>query len=94
MILSERERRVLAEIERQLTDTDPRFARAMGTPSGRTSTRMACAAVTVLACLSALLCAALSLIGPAIVAALLATATHYLHTRLSPRTGPAPDRSR
>src|SRR3954451_22129589 len=69
MILSEREQRVLAETARQLAATDPRFARAMrrGTPSATVWTRTGCAAVTVLACLSALLCVALSLIGPGIV---------------------------
>jgi DUF3040 family protein len=86
MILSERERRILAEIERQFMDTDPRFARTLSTPSRTLWTRSGCAAVTVLACLSALLCAALFLIGPAIVAVLLATATHHLRKRLPPRS--------
>jgi hypothetical protein len=96
MILSEREQRVLAETARQLAATDPRFARAMrrGTPSATVWTRTGCAAVTVLACLSALLCVALSLIGPAIVAVMLGTATYYLRTQLPFQTRRAPGRSR
>ena len=87
MILNERERRTLVEIERQLTATDPHLARTMrlGTPS-TTWTRRACDSVTALACLSALLCAALFLIGPALVAALLATASHHLRTPRPSRT--------
>lgn len=96
MILSARERRILAAIERRLADTDPRFVKAMhrDTSNGTGWTRMGCTTVTVLAGLTALLCAALLLIGPALVAALLATATHYLRKRLPPGTQRAPDRSR
>jgi hypothetical protein len=96
MILSEREQRILAEIERQLAVTDPRFARVMrrATPSTTAWTRTGCDAVTVLACLSALLCVALSLVGPAIVAVLLATAAHSLRTQLPSRTPHPPGRSR
>jgi hypothetical protein len=95
MILSERERRILAEIQQQLAATDPRFARAMrrGASDGACS-RAGCAAVTVLAGLSALLCAALLLIGPAIVAALLAAAAQYLRMQLPRRSQHPPDRSR
>ena len=77
MILSARERRILAEIERRLADTDPRFVKAMcrDTSDATEWRRTGCAAITVLAGLSALLCAALLLIGPALLAALLAT--HY-----------------
>jgi hypothetical protein len=87
MILNERERRILAEIQRQLAATDPRFARAMrrGTPDSTAWTRV-CDVLTLLACLAALLCLTLSLIGSAIVTVLLATATHYLRTRQPPRT--------
>ena len=87
MILNERERRMLVEIERQLATTDPRFARAMrhGLRSATAWTPRRWDAVTGLACLSALLCAALSLIGPAVVAVLLATASHHLRTSLSSR---------
>ena len=96
MILSERERRVLIEIERRLAATDPRFARVMrhGTRSAIPWRRRGCDSVTVLACLSALLCAALSLVGPAAVVVLLATASHYLRTPLSSRTRHLPGRSR
>jgi hypothetical protein len=96
MILNERQQRILAEIGRQLATTDLRFARAMrrGTPSATVWTRTGCAAVTVLACLSALLCVALSLIGPAIVAVMLATVTHYLRPQLPFQTQHAPGRSR
>jgi hypothetical protein len=96
MILSERERRILVEIERQLAVTDPRFARVMrhGTWSATAWTRRGCDSVTVLALLSALLCAALSLIGPVAVAVLLAAASHYLRTALPSRTRHLPDRSR
>ena len=96
MILNERERRMLAEIERQLTAADPHLARTMrlGTPRTTTWTRRACDSFTALACLSALLLAALFLIGPALVAALLATASHHLRTPRPSRTRHLPERSR
>jgi hypothetical protein len=96
MILTEREQRILAETGRQLAATDPRFARAMrrGASSATVWTRTGCAAVTVLACLSAVLCVALSLIGPAIVAVMLGIATHYLRTQLALQAQHASDRSR
>ena len=96
MILSERERRMLVEIERQLTVTDPRLARMMrlGRRSTTAWTRRARDSVTALAWLSALLCAALFLIGPAVVAVLLATASHHLRTPRPSRTRHLPERSR
>jgi hypothetical protein len=96
MILSARERRILAEIERRLADTDPRFVKAMcrDTSGATVWTRRGCTAVTVLAGLTALLCAALLLIGPALVAALLATATHYLGKHRPPGTQCASNRNR
>jgi Protein of unknown function (DUF3040) len=94
MILSERERRILVEIERQLAATDPRFTRVMrrGTRCATAWRRRGCDVITVLACTSALLCAALSLIGPAAVAVLLATASRYLRTPFSSRTRHLPGR--
>ena len=96
MILSERERRILVGIERHLAATDPRFVRVMryDTRNAAAWTRRGCDVVTVVACLSALLCAALSLIGPAAVAVLLATASHYLRTLLASPTRHLPDRDR
>jgi hypothetical protein len=96
MILSERERRMLVEIERQLTATDPQLARTMrlGTRSTTAWSRRACDSVTAIAWLSALLCAALFLIGPAVVAALIVTASHHLRTPRPSRTRHVPDRSR
>jgi Protein of unknown function (DUF3040) len=83
-MISERERRALAEIERQLTGADPRFAKAMsrGTPRGTMWPDAGCLAVIVLACLSALLCLALGLIGSAAVAVLLAAAAHQVRVRM------------
>ena len=78
MILSARERRILAEIEQRLAATDPRFIKTMCPSDGTGWTRRGCAAVAVLAALTALLCAALLLIGQALVAALLAAAACYL----------------
>jgi Protein of unknown function (DUF3040) len=88
VVLSERERRVLAEIERDLCDSDPRLARSMrnGLTGAAKWTRAGCDAVVVVAGLSALLCLSLSLIEPAVVAALLAWAAFVLRTRLPPRT--------
>ncbi|MBV9922921.1 MAG: DUF3040 domain-containing protein [Pseudonocardia sp.] len=96
MILSARDRRILAEIEQRLADTDPRFVYAMGrdTPDETGWTRGGCTAVAVLAGLTALLCAALLLIGPALVAASLATTSHHLRRYLPPTTRRAPRRDR
>src|SRR3954462_6268404 len=96
MILSERERRMLVEIERQLTVTDPQLARLMrlGTRSTTAWTRRACDSVTALARLSALLCAVLFLIGPAVVAVLLAPASHHLRRPRPSRARHLPERSR
>lgn len=96
MILSERERRILAEIERQFADTDPRLARSLraGATSRTAWTRAGWAAISVLAVLSALLCAALMLIGPAIVAALLGATTYYFRPRLPPSRTEPTDQSR
>ena len=79
MALSERERRALGEIERHLCCTDPRLARAMcdGEAGGSGWTR-GCDVVTATAGLTALVCTVLSLIGPAVLAAVLATAAFYL----------------
>jgi hypothetical protein len=78
--LSERERRVLAEIERQLSDDDPRFARSLrdGWQTGAGFTAAGCDAVAVAAGLTALLCLSLVLIGPAVVACLLAVVAFLL----------------
>lgn len=78
MILNARERRILTEIERQLGATDPRFARAMRRGTGRGRNRLGGNVVTVLAGLTAVFCAALLLIGPTLVTALLAAATYYI----------------
>jgi hypothetical protein len=96
MILSARDRRILAEIEQRLLDTDPRFVYTMGrdTTDETAWTRGGCAVVTLLAGLTALLCAALLLIGPALVAALLATTSHYLRQHLPPTTQRVPRRHR
>jgi hypothetical protein len=96
MILSARDRRILAEIEQRLLDTDPRFVDAMGrdTTDETAWTRGGCTAVAILAGLTALLCAALLLIGPALVAALLATTAHYLRQYLPPATRHAHRRHR
>jgi hypothetical protein len=96
MILSERERRMLVEIERQLTVTDPHLTRMMrlGTRTTTPWTRRARDSVTALAWLSALLCAALFLIGPALVALLLATASHHRRTPRPSRTRHLRERSR
>jgi Flp pilus assembly protein TadB len=77
--LTERERRTLAGIERQLARDDPGFAAAMreGLPPGWTSLRWtgpARDAAAVVAGLSALLCLVLLLIGPAVVAGAVAAA--------------------
>ena len=73
-MLSERERRALGDIERALCCTDPRLARALrGDTAGRARwTRTACSVVGVVASLSALVCVALLLIGPAVLAVALA----------------------
>jgi hypothetical protein len=96
MILSERERRMLVEIERQLTVTGPRPARMMrlGTRSTTAWTSLARDTVTALAWLSALLCVGLFLIGPAVVAVLLATASHHVRTPRPSRTRHLSERSR
>jgi Protein of unknown function (DUF3040) len=84
MILSARERRILSEIERRLTNSDPRFVTAMSCEAAEETgwTRRGCTVVIALACPTALLCAALLLIGPALVAALLASATLYVRRHL------------
>lgn len=91
MFLSERERRVLAQIEREISLTDPRFARSMrhGLPGPARWTHTGCNAVVVAAGSSTLLCLALALIGPAVVAGLLAAVTLYLRVHLPP--GPSPE---
>jgi hypothetical protein len=83
MDLSEHERRALAEIERQLRDADPRFARSMhhGLRAGAERTSTGRDIVTGAAGLAALVCMSLSLIGPAVAAALLAVAAFYLTRR-------------
>ena len=75
-MLSERERRVLGDIERELCSTDPRLARALrGDAAERARwTRTACSVVGVVASLSALVCVALLLIVPAVLAVALAEA--------------------
>ena len=96
MTLSERERRMLVEIERQLTVTGPQPARMMrlGTRSTTAWTRRARDSVTATAWLSALLCVALFMIVPAVVAVLLATASHHLRTPRPSRTRHLPERGR
>jgi Protein of unknown function (DUF3040) len=88
VVLSERERRVLAEIERDLCDSDPRLAKTMrdGVTGTAKWTRAGCDTIAVVAGLSALLCLALLLIEPAVVAALLASAAFSLRTCLPLRT--------
>lgn len=79
-MLSERERRTFQEIEQQIVG-DPRFVVQMQRLlSGRADwrTRLIHDATLVLAALSAVLCAVLSLPGPALVTAVLAAGAWYI----------------
>jgi hypothetical protein len=84
MFLNERERRVLAEIEQRLADSDPALARALRRrlPSRTDRTRAGRDAVAVVAGLTAFLCLMLSLVGSAVVAILVAAAALYLRIEL------------
>jgi Protein of unknown function (DUF3040) len=92
MILNARERRILTELERKFNETDPRFVRAMrrSTRHDPGWNRAGCNVVTVLAGLTAILCAALLLIGPTLVAALLAAATYDIPRHFPPGARRAP----
>jgi hypothetical protein len=92
-VLTERERRALQEIERQILADDPQFAASMQHPSNRADRWGRCGydAIIAVAALSAMLCLVLSLVGAGVVAALLAAATSYLRPRHRP---PRPDQWR
>lgn len=88
-MLSEREQRALRQIEQQIVADDPQFVATMRNlrvrRTGRWSIRRSHDVIVVISGLSALLCMALSLAGPAAVAILLAVVTFALRPRAVPR---------
>ncbi|MEN3301501.1 MAG: hypothetical protein V7633_3559 [Pseudonocardia sp.] len=85
-MLSEREHRVLREIEHRVAETDPRFAASMRRSISARRRRAALPydAVVVVAVLSAVLCLELSVNGAAVVAAVLAVVMFFLRPRRRP----------
>jgi hypothetical protein len=89
-MLSERDRRALDEIERQIAGDDPRFAASMqrAVPDRIGWTHPGYDVIIVLAAVTAALCFVLLLVGAGVVAVLLVAATCYLRPQpLPPLTG-------